>query len=168
LSIKQWEANRYPTIDVNAGYNFSRLNAEIGILKFNQNSGVSFGLTGRWNIFNGFNNKREIQVAKLNVESLKLTKEQVILALKSDLLAVFNTYTNANMMIIQEDKNINLAQQSLDITSERMRAGTINSLELRQAQLNLIDARFRKITAMFDSKMAALELMRLSGALIPY
>lgn len=167
LNIKQWEANKYPVIDLNGGYNFSRLNAEIGILKFNQNAGVSGGLTARWNIFNGWNNKREIQIAKLNVETGKLAKEQLNLTLKSDVLSIFNTYTYANRMIGQEEQNINIAQQNLDITSEKMRVGTINSLELRQAQLNLIDANFRKISAMFESKMAALELMRLSGALLP-
>jgi outer membrane protein len=167
LNIKQWEANKYPTLDINLGYNFSRLNAEIGILKFNQNTGVSFGLTGRWNIFNGWNNKREIQVAKLNMETTKLSKEQITLALKSDILTVYNVYTNAQKMAIQEDKNIIIAQQNLDITSDKMKAGTINSLELRQAQLNLIDANFRKISALFDSKIATLELMRLAGALLP-
>jgi outer membrane protein TolC len=167
LTVKQWETNKYPTIDLNAGYNFSRLNAEIGILKFNQNAGISFGLTGRWNIFTGWNNKRETQVAKLNVETGKLAKEQINLALKSDLLTMFNTYINANAMSLQEDKNIKIAQQNLDITTDKMRIGTINALELRQAQLNLVDANFRKISALFDSKMAALELMRLSGALLP-
>ncbi|MBK8628059.1 MAG: TolC family protein [Saprospiraceae bacterium] len=167
LTVKQWETNKYPTIDLNAGYNFSRLNAEIGILKFNQNAGISFGLTGRWNIFTGWNNKRETQIAKLNVETGKLAKEQINLALKSDLLTMFNTYINANAMSLQEDKNIKIAQQNLDITTDKMRIGTINALELRQAQLNLVDANFRKISALFDSKMAALELMRLSGALLP-
>ena len=167
LSIKQWEANKYPTIDINAGYNFTRLNAEIGILKFNQNAGISFGLTGRWNIFNGWNNKREIQVAKINVENQKLNKDLISLSLKSDLLTVFNNYVTANTISTQEDKNIKIAQQNLDITTEKMRVGTINMLELRQAQLNLVDAQFRKISAVFDSKMATLELIRLSGGLIP-
>lgn len=58
INIKQWQANRLPSVDVNLGYNFTRFSAEIGVLKFNQNLGFSYGLTGRWNIFNGFNNKR--------------------------------------------------------------------------------------------------------------
>lgn len=167
LGLQQWQSNRYPTIDINAGYNFSRQNAEIGILKFSQNSGVSFGLTGRWNIFNGWNNKREIQVAKLNIESNKLAKDQLNLSLKSDLLSLFNTYSNAIFLQNLEDKNVAIAQQNLNITTEKMRIGTINSLELRQAQLNLIDAQFRKISASFDAKLSALELLRLSGSLIP-
>ena len=165
LTIKQWEANKYPTLDVNAGYNFSQANAEIGVFKFNQNAGVSFGLTGRWNIFNGWNNKREIQVAKLNLESGKLAKEETELNVKANIHTVHNTFVNANKMVGQEDKNIMAAKQNLVITSEKMRVGSINSLELRQAQLNLIEAQFRKLTAIYEGKLANLELIRLSGGL---
>ncbi|MBK8517649.1 MAG: TolC family protein [Saprospiraceae bacterium] len=166
LTIKQWESNKYPTLDVNMGYNFSRLNAEIGVLKFNQNTGLSYGLTGRWNIFNGYNNKREIQVAKLSLESEKLAKEQTSLALNTDLYTYYTNYLTSEELSKIEDKNIGIAQQNLDITTQKMRIGTINALELRQAQLNLIDAEFRKITAEFDAKMSKLELKRLAGELL--
>lgn len=166
FNIKQWEANKYPTINVNLGYNISRLNAEIGILKFNQNLGFSYGLTGRWNIFSGFNNKREIQVAKLNLETGKLTKEQSRLGIQTDLFTFYNNYLTALEMAEVEKKNINIARENLDITSERLRIGTIQPIELRQAQLNLVDAEFRKIVAEFDAQMAGLEMKRLTGELI--
>jgi outer membrane protein TolC len=166
LNVKLWEGNKYPTIDLNLGYNFSRLKAEIGILKFNQNAGLSYGLTGRWNIFNGWNNKREIQVAKLGIETGKLTKEQTALSLKTDLFTVYNNYLTARELTKIEEGNISIAEQNLDITTEKMRLGTIDALELRQAQLNLVDIEFRKITSAFEARMAHLELMRLSGQLL--
>lgn len=166
LTIDQWKSNAYPVIELSTGYSFSRIDAEIGLLKFNQNAGFAVGLTGRWNIFNGFNNKREIQVAKLNLESQKLLKEQVWTDLKSDMQTYHNIYTNGNEMVSQEEKNIAIAKRNLEITREKMRIGTIISIELRQAQINLIDAEFRKITAEHETKMAMLELMRLSGSLL--
>ncbi len=166
LNVKLWEGNKYPTIDLNVGYNFSRLKAEIGILKFNQNAGLSYGLTGRWNIFNGWNNKREIQVAKLGIETGKLTKEQTTLALSTDLFTVYNNYLTAQNLTRMEDGNVSVAQQNLNITTEKMRLGTIDALELRQAQLNLVDVEFRKIASAFEARMAYLELMRISGQLL--
>jgi outer membrane protein TolC len=166
LNVKLWEGNKYPTIDINLGYSFSRFKAEIGILKFNQNAGLSYGLTGRWNIFNGWNNKREIQVAKLGIETGKLTKEQTALALTTDLYTVFSNYLTAQDLTRMEDDNISVAQQNLNITTEKMRLGTIDALELRQAQLNLVDVEFRKIASAFEARMAYLELMRLSGQLL--
>lgn len=166
LNVKQWEANRYPTVDLNLGYNFTRLQAEIGILKFNQNAGLSFGLTARWNIFNGWNNSREIQVAKLGVESGKLTKEQTALALKTDLFSIYNNYITSKELANLETNNIKIAQRNLDITTDKMRLGTIDALELRTAQLNLVDTEFRKITADFEVKLAEIELLRMSGELV--
>ncbi len=166
LNVKQWEANRYPTVDLNLGYNFTRLQAEIGILKFNQNAGLSFGLTARWNIFNGWNNSREIQVAKLGVESGKLTKEQTALALKTDLFSIYNNYITSKELANLETNNIKIAQRNLDITADKMRLGTIDALELRTAQLNLVDTEFRKITADFEVKLAEIELLRMAGELV--
>lgn len=166
LNVKQWEANRYPTVDINLGYNFTRLQAEIGILKFNQNAGLSYGLTARWNIFNGWNNSREIQVAKLGVESGKLTKEQTALALKTDLFSIYNNYITSKELANLEMNNIKIAQRNLDITTDKMRLGTIDALELRTAQLNLVDTEFRKITADFEVKLAEIELLRMAGELV--
>jgi len=166
LNVKQWEANRYPTVDLNLGYNFTRLQAEIGILKFNQNAGLSFGLTARWNIFNGWNNSREIQVAKLGVESGKLTKEQTALALKTDIFSIYNNYITSKELANLETNNIKIAQRNLDVTTDKMRLGTIDALELRTAQLNLVDTEFRKITADFEVKLAEIELLRLAGELV--
>ncbi len=166
LNVKQWEANRYPTVDLNLGYNFTRLQAEIGILKFNQNAGLSFGLTARWNIFNGWNNSREIQVAKLGVESGKLNKEQTALALKTDLFSIYNNYITSKELANLETNNIKIAQRNLDITTDKMRLGTIDALELRTAQLNLVDTEFRKITADFEVKLAEIELLRMAGELV--
>ena len=166
LRIRQLEASQYPSLDLNAGYNFTRFVAEIGVLKFNQNRGFSLGLTGRWNIYGGGNNKREIQVARLNMETTKLNKDQTILNLSSDLYESYNDYVTSSELIKMEEKNILIAKQNLDITTDKMRLGTIPSLELRQAQLNLVDAEFRKISAEFEARVSALDLMRLSGGLM--
>lgn len=166
LNIKSFEANRYPTVDLNLGYSFTRSQTEIGLLKFNQNSGVAFGLTGRWNIFSGGNNKRQIQVAKLGMETNKLTKQQTQLGIETDIFTAYTAHLQAIELSKMEDKNILVAQRNLDITTNKMKIGTINALELRQAQLNLIDAEFRKIEAAFDANLAEIELMRLSGDLV--
>lgn len=166
LNIKSWQSNRYPTIDINAGYNFTRLQAEIGILKFNQNAGVLFGLTGRWNLFNGWNNKREIQVARLGLENSKLASESAVLEWKADLLNTYQQYTTAKNRENLEESNIVLAKENLNISSEKLKSGTITPIEVRQAQINLIDAEFRKISAAFDQKIAFLSLQQLTGKLI--
>jgi outer membrane protein len=166
INIKLWEANKYPTLDVNLGYNFNRLNAEIGIFEFNQTRGLSYGLTGRWNVFSGYNNKREIQVAKLALETNKLNKDQTGLAISTDIFTFYTNYLTSAELSKLEERNIMIARQNLDITTEKMRVGTTDALELRQAQLNLVDTEFRKIAADFEVQLAKLEMKRLTGELL--
>jgi outer membrane protein TolC len=166
LNIKQFESNQYPTIDLNVGYNYTRFDAEIGILKFNQNRGLSYGLTGRWNIFNGYNNKRQIQIAKLGMETNKLIKEQSVLNISSSIFTAYTDYKTSVQLISLEEGNIKIAKQNLDVSSEKMRLGSLTAIELRQAQLNLVDAEFRKISAGFEAKLAEINIMRLTGDLV--
>jgi len=166
FNLKQWKSNMYPQIDLNTAYNFNRQNAQIGILQFNRTSGLAFGLTATWNIFNGFNNKREIQVARLNIENQLIAKEQIKNALSAEILISINEYQTAMQISAQEDKNLVVAERNLFITKERLNAGALTNIELRQAQLNLINVQFRKITADFNAKMADLNLRRLCGELV--
>ncbi len=166
FSLKQWKSNVYPQIDLNAAYNFNRQTAQIGLLQFNRTSGLAFGLSATWNIFNGFNNKREIQVSKLNIENQILAKEQIKNALNAEIVSSLNEYQTAMKIASQEDKNLIVAKKNLKITKERLNAGALTPIELRQAQLNLINVEFRKISAEFNAKMADLNLRRLSGQLL--
>ena len=101
------------------------------------------------------------------METEKLNKENLSAQLEADIYTLYNEYVNAQLISGQEDKNISVAQQTLDITNERMRFGTINDLELRQAQLNVTEAQFRKIQASYTAKIAMLALNRLAGGLSP-
>ena len=100
------------------------------------------------------------------LESNKLTKEQTGLSLSTDMFTFYTNYLTSAELSKLEDRNIRIAQQNLDITTEKMRIGTTDALELRQAQLNLVDTEFRKIAADFEVKMAKLEMKRLTGELL--
>lgn len=166
LDVKQWKARMYPEVNLNGAYNFNRQTAQIGLLQFNRTSGLAFGLSATWNIFNGFNNKRQTQWAKLNMQNQVLAREQIKNAIQADIVSTINEYRTAMLMSAQEDKNLLIAQKNLTLSQERLNAGALTNIELRQAQLNLINVQFRKITADFNAKMADLRLRRLSGQLL--
>jgi outer membrane protein TolC len=69
-------------------------------------------------------------------------------------------------LINLEEENLTYAQKSLDIALERFELGTINFIELREAQRTFISAQSRLITARYQAKSAEVELLRLSGQLI--
>lgn len=165
LNIKQAKTRYLPVVSLNTGYTFARSAAEIGILQFNQNSGMTYGVTGTWTLFSGFNNKRQTQIAKLEYDNQVLIKEQNIQSLKGMLAQTFNQYLMNKELERIEQKNIEVAQKNLDISMEKMRIGTITGFEIREAQKNVIDAEFRYIDTQYMSRIAEIELLRISGQL---
>ena len=74
---------------------------------------------------------------------------------------------NSRKKIIElEQENLQYTKQSQEIALERFRLGTINSVELREAQLSLLNAENRLILAQIEAKNAETELLRLSGDLL--
>jgi outer membrane protein TolC len=94
-----------------------------------------------------------------------LIKEQNIQSLKGMLAQTFNQYLMNKELERIEQKNIEVAQKNLDISMEKMRIGTITGFEIREAQKNVIDAEFRYIDTQYMSKIAEVELLRISGQL---
>jgi outer membrane protein TolC len=65
-----------------------------------------------------------------------------------------------------EQKNVALARENNYISTERFRKLQSNSIELRQAQLSLIEAQDRYITATFRAKIASVNLQWLAGEIL--
>jgi outer membrane protein TolC len=83
--------------------------------------------------------------------------------LQSDIHRAFNTYQNNKTLLVIEQKNYAVAKESSEIALERFRLGISSYLEFRDAQVNLLTAQNRLITALFNIKEQEIELMRLSG-----
>lgn len=165
LQLRQWKARLYPEVQLNGAYNFNRQTAQIGLLQFNRTSGLAFGLTASWNLFNGLNNRREMQWSKLNMQNQLLARDQMKNTIHADIVTTINEYQTAMQLSVQEDRNLMVARKNVDLAQERLNVGVITYIELRQAQLNLTQVQFRKITADFNARMADLRLRRLSGKL---
>ncbi len=166
LDQKVAEAAYYPEIALQGLYNFQTSEQQAGFLVESRLSGFTYGLTARWTLFGGFNNRREAKVAKIRAEMGQIGLEQRELQLKGELYRVYETYLTARQLFDLERRNVEVAGQNLDIAKEQMRLGSINALELREAQRNSVDAEFRLIQAAYEAKMAETDLLRLSGGLL--
>ena len=166
LNLKQTRSSYLPSISLNSGYNFSNSESELGLLRVSQNKGINYGLTASWTLFNGFNNRRIRQVTQIELYNQETVQQQAELGIKSDFYRIYTYYITSISLLKIENRNLQVAEQNLLVATERMRLGTINALELREAQRNLIDAEFRLITAEYEAKLAETELLRLSGQLM--
>jgi outer membrane protein len=155
-----------PRVVFNAAYTLGRQDNTAGLIQLNQSTGLNGGITLSYPLFDGGNIKRQVENAKIEIESNKLRSQQ----LESDLLNALNiayqNYLNAADILRAEENNKSIARQSIEIAMERFRLSRSTILEIAQIQQTYENATFRSITAKFEAKMAEIDLLRLSGSLI--
>jgi outer membrane protein TolC len=165
LTLKQVKGNRYPTVRVTSGYNFTRSEASLGFITQSTGQGFVYGVTASVPIFNGFlQNKRE-KAATYEVENASHLLNQQKLALESQIASLYQSYqTNLELVSVEED-NVEIARQNLDITLAKFKIGTITTIEVRTAQQNFLEASVRYATAQYQTKLSEINLKELAGTL---
>jgi len=165
LSLKQVQGSRYPQISVNSGYDFNKSESPTGFNTQFRASGLSYGLTASFNIFNGFLQRQNERNAKVNISTAKLQLDQTKQNLSAQLTTSYQDYSTFLELAKLERRNIEIANQNLDITLEKYRLGNITPLELREAQRNAIDANNRYLEIKYQGKLAEIYLKQISGTL---
>ena len=170
LELRLRKAERFPTLEFNSAYNFSRTDNKSVINPFqplfNQNRGFNYGFTATVPIFNGYTNRRLIKVAELNIEVQQLIYDRNISLLQSSIANAYRDYDLYKRTLAMEEVNMKLVRENIFIARERYRLGISTFLEMREAQQSLADAANRLIQARYNTKVAEIELMRLRGDIV--
>ncbi len=164
--IREITGEWFPQITVNGGYGYQRTEASTGFADYSKTKGFSYGVTARINLFDGFNKNRRKQNAQIAAKNEELRLQDLEFQVRAQIKQIYARYSDALSLIALEEENLQYAQQSQEIALERFRLGTISSVELREAQLSLLDAENRLISAQIEAKTAETELLRLSGKLL--
>jgi len=165
LELKQIKGDRYPVVNINTGYNFTRSESSLGFITQSSGRGLVYGIGATMNIFNGGLQNRNEKIAKIQVENSQLLIDQQKQSLNTQLVTAFQTYQTNLELSELEAKNETIAKQNMDITFEKFRIGTITTLEFRTAQLNYINAKVRNSNAQFQAKLSEIALKELTGNL---
>ncbi len=170
LTLKERRAEKYPVVTFNNVYNFSKTENQLVVNNFtpllNRNYGFNYGLTAAIPIFNGFNARRQIKVAQLDIDYQNTLYNYQKWRMDIAISNAFKDYELQKKTLSLEEENILLAKENVYIASERLRLGVTSYLELRETQKSLEDAYNRLIAARYDTKVAETELLRLKGELV--
>ncbi|MBU9937179.1 MAG: TolC family protein [Ferruginibacter sp.] len=170
LTLKERKAERYPVLTFNSAYNYSRTNNKTVINPFtplfNRNNGFNYGIGITIPILNGFNTKRLIQQAQLDIDYLNISYQNQKAKIDLGITNAFKDYELQKKTLALEEENIILAKENVFISLERLRLGISTYLELRETQKSLEQAYDRLIAARYNTKLAETELLRLKGDLI--
>ena len=170
LTLKERKAERYPVVSFNSAYNYSRTTNQTVINTFtpllNRNNGFNYGIGVTIPILNGFNVKRQIQQAQLDIDYLNINYKNQKSKIDLGITNAFKDYELQKKTLALEEENILLAKENVFIALERLRLGISTYLELRETQKSLELAYDRLIAARYNTKLAETELLRLKGDLV--
>ncbi|NBT15610.1 MAG: TolC family protein [Chitinophagia bacterium] len=156
-------AQRLPSLTINTNTVLNRTKSTAGLFLVNQNFGPNIGLGLGIPIFNGNINKTQLKVNTIQQKRQNLQTELLRAELERNLHVAYNDFQNAVTVSKIEEQNLKLAEENNFISTERFKKLQSNSIELRQAQLSLIEAQNRYIFAQFNAQLAATALKFITG-----
>ena len=162
---RQINSQRLPTLTLNSATTYSRTKASAGFFLINQSYGPNIGLGLGIPIYNSNIYRTQARVNKVAQETQQLQIETMSTQVTRDLVNAFTEYDNATQTADIERRNTLLAKENNFISTERFRKLQSNSIELRTAQLSLIDAQDKLINALFRAKLAEISIKLLAGEL---
>jgi outer membrane protein, adhesin transport system len=168
LDLKIVESRSYPYLTVSSGYGYDHYGYEHGDIRNRQIRGMNYGVTMGVTIFDGFNRKREKTNSKIEIENRRLQYRDIEQAVRADLLTIYSAYENNLHLIKLEERNLQVARENLTIALERYKLGDLAGLELREVQKSLLDAEERLISVKYQTKLAEISLLLISGSIMDY
>jgi outer membrane protein len=165
--IKSGKSAYLPTLGLTGTYGWNKNNNNAAsFLAVSTNTGVSGGLNLSWNLFDGGRTITRVKNAKINLENQQLQKELLLINLQRDFNNAWDDYQNKLSIYKIQEENIITSQNNFDRTEEKFKIGQVNSIEFRQAQLNLLNAELSKNQAKYQAKLSELLLLQFSGELL--
>jgi outer membrane protein TolC len=174
VKISEWDINTakallLPTIGLNGNYGWNRSEDPESAFfpsRTSTSDALNLSATLTWNIFDGGRAITGLKNAQITAENEQLRLEQIEKQVARDIANARGNYQNAIAIYRLQEQNVKTNQNNFDRSEELYRLGQITSIELRQAQINLVNALTTRNLAKYDAKLAELQLIQLAGELM--
>lgn len=168
LDAKIIESRSYPYLNMSTGYGYSLYGYSSSDLLSQNIRGFNYGITFGIDIYDGNNRTREKSNARVEIENKVLQYKQIEQEVKADLLSIYYAYENNLRLLRLEEQNLEVASENLEIALEQYKLGSLAGLELREVQKSLLDAEERLISVKYQTKLAEISLLQISGNIMNY
>jgi len=165
ISVSRSWAVIWPALGAFFNYNRANEGFERVYTGWDKNWNMNWGLSIRWNLFNGFSDKVRIQKSKLALRNVQETYEETKRNLKSTIIQLVDNFNSYLDIIDINEDNLEAAQEEYRLAEERYRIGSGTSLEVREAQVNLNRAEQTLVAAKYNARMSQAQLEQALGVI---
>ena len=152
--IKVEAATYKPRLDANAGYEMR--NTRFSDQLDDTVEGWFYGITGSWNIFDGFETHGRVKQARAQLETTKINYDDAVLQVELEVQQSYANLRAAREVIRSQQKNVEQALEALRLANERFGAGAGTQLDVLDARVALTQARTTEIQsrAAYNAELA--------------
>lgn len=122
-----------------------------------------FGANVSIPIFAGFGRKAKVARAKIDLEEVKIQREQALDGFKLELSNAKTNYMNAKKRLESRKENLDLAQRIFDTTKIKYREGVGSSIEVSTAEQSVYQSQQYYYQAVFELLQAESNLAKALG-----
>ena len=147
-----------PRVEAFAGYEvYSERDPEVG-QEFNH--GFVVGLNATWHIFDGFATRGRMQATRARRDAALQALEAAKLSVNSDVRSAFLDLQQADRVLQSETRNVQNADEALEIAKGNLGAGLGTQLDVLQAASDVTRTRTTRLSAIHLHNIALARLAR--------
>ena len=115
---------------------------------------INVGFSLRWNLFNGFRTKAQVQQRQIAVERAELELTQLQQSVRLEVETALRDLQTAQQRILSQEQNVANAELNYTYASTRLKEGVATPLEERDASDQLDQSRLNYLQAVYDYLVA--------------
>ena len=147
-----------PWVEVFSGYEvYSERDPEVG---HEFNNGYVVGINAKWHIFDGFATRGRVVATRARREAAVQTLEATRRSIASEVRGAILDLEQADHVLESETKNVQTADESLEIAKGNLGAGLGTQLDVLQAATDVTRTRTTRLSAIYLHNMAVAKLAR--------
>ena len=128
------------------------------------NHGYLVGVNATWHLFDGFATKGRMQATHARHEAAMQALEAARRSVASEVRSAFLDLQQSDNVLESETKNVQTADESLEITKSNLAAGLGTQLDILQAAADVTRTRTTRLSAIYLHNVALARLARATGS----
>lgn len=166
-SLRKAEADVFPrlTMSSGAGYDYLDMDRD-GQTSSIGNTNFYINFTLSFNLFNGGRTQMNIRNARIDQKIANIQIDKMKQSIQSEILLTYDNYGIQKEVLSASMLAAETSKMSVDIASQKYKAGTLNSLEFRTIQVQYLNAVISELRSKYSVIQSQLQLLRLTGNIL--